>query len=248
MNSNNLTMYMVTHKPVDFIPEGRTPIFVGNGDNIHDYLRDNTGDNISEKNPYYCELTAMYWIWKNDSSSKYISIEHYRRFFMDPNALVPKVCPKEKIEGYLEKGKIVLPSITKWHMSVGDIYRERHVGKDLDNVANIIAKEQPEYVADFNQVMNGRDQHGLNMMVLPKAIFDEYCEWLFNILFKLEKETDLSDRSKYQQRMYGFMSERLEDVWLKHNEYNSEVRELPIYFVLDTKLKSILKSEKKRFN
>ena len=238
MNSNNLTMYMVTHKPVDFIPEGRTPIFVGNGDNIRDYLRDNTGDNISEKNPYYCELTAMYWIWKNDSSSKYISIEHYRRFFMDPNALVPKVCPKEKIEGYLEKGKIVLPSITKWHMSVGDIYREEHVGKDLDNVANIIAKEQPEYVAD---------QHGLNMMVLPKAIFDEYCEWLFNILFKLEKETDLSDRSKYQQRMYGFMSERLEDVWLKHNEYNSEVRELPIYFVLDTKLKSILKSEKKRF-
>ena len=90
-------MYMVTHKPVDFIPEGRTPIFVGNGDNIRDYLRDNTGDNISEKNPYYCELTAMYWIWKNDSSSKYISIEHYRRFFMDPNALVPKVCPKEKI-------------------------------------------------------------------------------------------------------------------------------------------------------
>lgn len=248
MNSNNLTMYMVTHKPVDFIPEGRTPIFVGNGDNIRDYLRDNTGDNISEKNPYYCELTAMYWIWKNDSSSKYISIEHYRRFFMDPNALVPKVCPKEKIEGYLEKGKIVLPSITKWHMSVGDIYREGHVGKDLDNVANIIAKEQPEYVADFNQVMSGRDQHGLNMMVLPKAIFDEYCEWLFNILFKLEKETDLSDRSKYQQRMYGFMSERLEDVWLKHNEYNSEVRELPIYFVLDTKLKSILKSEKKRFD
>ncbi|MBT8903518.1 glycosyltransferase [Lactobacillus delbrueckii subsp. bulgaricus] len=247
MNSNNLTMYMVTHKPVDFIPEGRTPIFVGNGDNIRDYLRDNTGDNISEKNPYYCELTAMYWIWKNDSSSKYISIEHYRRFFMDPNALVPKVCPKEKIEGYLEKGKIVLPSITKWHMSVGDIYRESHVGKDLDNVANIIAKEQPEYVADFNQVMSGRDQHELNMMVLPKAIFDEYCEWLFNILFKLEKETDLSDRSKYQQRMYGFMSERLEDVWLKHNEYNSEVRELPIYFVLDTKLKSILKSEKKRF-
>lgn len=248
MSLNDLTMYMVTHKPVDFVPEGRVPIFVGSGSNLCNYLRDNTGENISEKNPYYCELTAMYWIWKNDNTSKYISIEHYRRFFMDPKAIISKVCPKSKIEHYLEEGKIILPSVTRWHMSVGDIYREGHVGSDLDKVSDIISNDFPEYVADFNKVMGGRNQHSLNMMILPKTVFDAYCEWLFSILFKLETETDLSDRSAYQQRMYGFMSERLEDVWLSHNGYESSAIELPIYFVLDTKFKSILKSEKKRFN
>lgn len=247
MKSNKLTMYMVTHKPVNSIPKGRVPIFVGSGNNLCNYLSDNTGDNISEKNPYYCELTAMYWIWKNDNTSKYVSIEHYRRFFMDPKALIPTICSKSKIESYLEEGKIILPTVTKWHMSVSDIYREGHVGIDLDNVQDIITKDMPEYISEFEQVMSGRNQHSLNMMILPKNVFDAYCEWLFSILFKLEKETDLSDRSAYQQRMYGFMSERLEDVWLSHNGYESSAIELPIYFVLNTKLKSILKSEKYRF-
>ena len=77
-----VTMYMVTHKDVDFVPDGRTPIFVGAGKSLKEYIRDNTLENISDKNKYFCELTAYYWIWKNDSESDYVSIEHYRRFFM----------------------------------------------------------------------------------------------------------------------------------------------------------------------
>ena len=56
---NKLTMYVVTHKEIGDIPSGRTPIFVGNGKNLNNYLRDITGDNISEKNKNFCELTAM---------------------------------------------------------------------------------------------------------------------------------------------------------------------------------------------
>ena len=68
----NITMYMVTHKSVDFVPEDRTPIFVGKGNNSDNYISDNTGENISDKNSNYCELTALYWIWKNDKKSEYI--------------------------------------------------------------------------------------------------------------------------------------------------------------------------------
>lgn len=250
IDKNELTMYMVTHKPVNFVPAGRTPIFVGGGDNKNNYLRDNTGDNIAEKNPHFCELTAMYWIWKNDKSSKYVSIEHYRRFFMDPAEIIPKVCPPEKIISFLEEEKIVLPDIVTNTISIKEYYQTYHSKDDYENTAQIIHNIYPEYSKDFQTVMLGKSSFGLNMMVVPKSVFDKYCEWLFTILFKLEDITDLSNRSKYQQRAYGFMSERLEYVWLLHNGFNlARIKQLPIYSVVEgKKIYSILKSMKHRLN
>ena len=50
-------------------------------DSISCDLRDNTGDNISEENEEYSELTGYYWIWKNDTADV-VGIEHYRRHFL----------------------------------------------------------------------------------------------------------------------------------------------------------------------
>ena len=104
---SDFTLYMVTHKPVSFIPGGRTPIFVGGGDNKQNFLRDNTDDNISRKNKNYCELTALYWIWKNDIKSKYVSIEHYRRFFMSETSFWPQIIDQNELKEYLDNCDVV---------------------------------------------------------------------------------------------------------------------------------------------
>ena len=78
-------MYIITHKKFD-IPQGAdgfSVLQVGAANNGElGYLRDDSGENISKMNPYFCELTGMYWLWKNVKED-YVGICHYRRYFND---------------------------------------------------------------------------------------------------------------------------------------------------------------------
>ena len=234
-------MYMVTHKSVNYIPKGRIPIFVGNGKNENEYISDSLGDNISLKNKNYCELTALYWIWKNDLDSKYISIEHYRRFFM--NNIIPHPINTKKMIHYLKDYDGIVTQEYVFNKSIKEYYQEKHISEDLLVVEDTIRRLYPEFLDDYHKVMNGNTTSMCNMIVLPKDKFNEYCKWLFDILFYVEKEIKIENRDTYQQRVFGFLSERLQNVWTLHS--NLKLKRLPIYYLEKSKLRSIAKSIKK---
>ena len=91
------------------------PIQVGaEGKNLIGYTPDNTGDNISAKNPHFCELTGLYWAWKN-LTCDYIGLCHYRRYFghtVHAKELYKKraaILSREEYEKLLQEYDIILP-------------------------------------------------------------------------------------------------------------------------------------------
>lgn len=65
--------------------------------------------------------------------------------------------------------------------------------------------------------MNRTWAHMFNMFVMRRDYFNQYMEWLFSILFTLEKKMDISGWDSYQSRVYGFVAELLLDVWMEKN-------------------------------
>lgn len=227
----SIKIYIAAHKKFDFPYSSiYTPIQVG-AQNKNDlgYLKDNTKDNISLKNPNYCELTGLYWIWKN-SDYKIVGLVHYRRFFYD-NVFKSKknIMTKEQILKALEKNDIIVAKRGyTWNSTVRKQYEKYHYKTDIDECFKIIKEDYKEYVNSFNRVFDGNSYCPLNMIITRKKIFDEYCTWLFSIMFKLEKRISVSDRDKYNQRVYGFLSERLFNVWLDYNKQYKYI-EKPVF-------------------
>ena len=107
----------------------------------------------------------------------------------------------------------------------------------LEKLRLCIAGLYPDYLYDYDEVMNGYMASYFNMFVMPTRLMDKYCEWLFSILFQLEEQIDLSDYTPLQARIYGFLSERLLNVWVQHNKLK-----IKYMFVDETEKSDDLKS------
>lgn len=236
-------MYIITHKKFSYPypKKGYQPILVGAAFNKHvsGYLLDNTGINISDKNKNFCELTGMYWIWKN-SHENYVGISHYRRYF----SAIPggvrgtelytlfaggaKPIKTAKLDKYLEDYDWIAPEKVPFPgKTVYQQFAEGHHAKDMDATREVIADLHPESLAAFDQVMKEHSYSLYNMCYTTKDKFDDYCQWLFDILFELEKRVDISDYDTYQARLFGFISERLFNVWLLQNKF--KVKYIGVY-------------------
>jgi len=216
----DIKLWVVTHKEKNIAYPDRTYIKVGNGDSVCDMITDATGDNIAEKNKNYCELTAVYWIWKN-TSCDIVGIEHYRRIF-GFNLWDAKnyfILRPRKIEKLLKKYDLICPKKFKFKDTLLNRYRQNFDETDFDIIRNIITEKYPEYTQSFDEVMNSNIGTMCNMMICDKKLFDSYCEWLFGILFESEKFIDPSNRDAYRARVFGFLSERLLNIWLVKNKF-----------------------------
>lgn len=198
------------------------PVLVGAVKNYKsdiDYQRDDEGENISFKNPNFNELTAVYWAWKN-LDADVIGLVHYRRLFSTGRKReLDNVLNKDQIEKLLDKAPIIVPKKRRYCIESNySHYVHAHPKEPLDATRNVIAENYPRYLDAFDRVMKKRSAHMFNMFIMKKKEFNQYSEWLFDVLFEVEKRIDISEYSVQDARVFGFLAERLVDVWLQTND------------------------------
>lgn len=234
----NVKILIATHKKY-WMPQDNMylPIHVGReGKGDLGYIGDNTGDNISLKNPNYCELTGIYWAWKN-LHADYIGLAHYRRHFSD-RPFFSRLCKgklncilrNSEVEGILAQTDVILPKPRNYFIETNwSQYVHAHHEEDLVFTRNIISDKYPAYLPIFDAYMKKTVGHRFNMFIMKKDLFDSYCAWLFDILFQLEQQLDISKYSANDARVFGFVSERLLDIWLEYNKVS--YKEMNVMFM-----------------
>lgn len=235
--TDKIEMLVATHKNY-WMPEATCYLPVQVGADINPrlpFIGDNTGENISKKNPHFNELTAIYWAAKN-SDAEIIGLVHYRRYFVTKGfylGLAQKkahLLQESEILATLAEVDMILPKPRNYYIeSSYSHYTHAHNARDLDETRNIIMEKYPEYLTAFDQAMDSSQAHMFNMFVMKRADFLAYCDWLFDILFTLEGRIDITDYSTYEARVFGFISERLLDVWV--NYQGKSYREFPVAFL-----------------
>ncbi|MCD8300035.1 MAG: DUF4422 domain-containing protein, partial [Clostridiales bacterium] len=178
------------------------------------YQPDNTGDNISGKNPEYCELTCLYWAWKN-LEYDYLGLAHYRRHFTVRSRVYQRrhapmdcVLTGEELSRFIPEYKIIVPEKRRYFIeTLYSHYAHTHYAEHLDYTREIIEKRCPEYIRSFDRVMKMRAGHMFNMCIMEKSLMDEYCEWLFGILDVLEAKFSQCEYSDYHRRYVFLVSE-----------------------------------------
>jgi len=247
--AQKVNVIIATHKKYN-MPKDKmyVPVHVGaegktdeNGNPLDlGYIKDNTGENISKKNASFCELTGLYWAWKN-LDSDYIGLAHYRRHFsLNKISKEPfdNVLKSDELLPLTNKYSVFVPKKRKYYIeTLYSHYEHTHYAEHLDITKQIISEKYPDYLDSCEKVYNRTYGFMFNMMIMRKDLFNSYCQWLFDILFELE--TRIGEKAKelsfFQGRFYGRVSEIIFNVWIDQQLKtgvikDSEIKEVPCIY------------------
>lgn len=176
---------------------------------IDNAVYDNDGENISSKNKQFCELTGLYWIWKN-AKEDVVGLSHYRRHF-----IMPDKWQNRMLQNNVD---VILPVPLYVTLSIKDNYCDRHIPEVWECMMDYLREYFPE---DFSLAESFFSNNGLyspcNMFVMKKEILNQLCSWMFPILFAVNDKIGTID-DKYQNRYPGFLAERLMTYYFERNK------------------------------
>lgn len=240
-----MNIFVVMHKVVNvYKSKGFIPLLVG-AQNYKEQTNnverdDSITDNISYKNKNFCELTGIYWMWKNNNikDEEIIGLCHYRRYFIKNIFSVKRknYLNCDEINKIMKKYDIILPNKRSCKVKIKDSFSTAPSKEDMKETRKCIERLYPEYIDSFDKFLNQKDAYAFNMFIATKKVMNEYFKWLFDILFEIEKVIDISEYDTYKARVYGFIAERLFNVWIEKNSNRLLIKEKYVHNETDTYL------------
>ena len=232
-----LRVVVAAHKPY-WMPSDPCylPVWAGSarseGEVPDGWQRDDAGENISDKSWGYCEMSALYWAWRN-LPTDHLGLVHYRRHFSAPGARGDKrsrIISGDSLREILARTPVILPRERRYWIETGwSHYAHAHHEQDLVATRQVLSEMHPDCVGIFDDVLGRTHVHRFNMFCMRRDLADEYCSWVFPMLAELEERIDLTGYTEADRRVYGYMSERLLDVWVERAGVS--FTELPVVFL-----------------
>lgn len=198
------------------------------------YVGDDTGDSVSSRNAELCELTALWWVWRNVEAD-YKGLVHYRRHLGSPSLVrrlsrdrMGRFATGEELAGILGPGgaDAVLPRRRDYYVETVRSHWEHTLpAEQLEAARAVVGERDASDLEALDAVLSSRGAHMFNMMVMRSDLLDEYCSWLFPALHELGSRLPPSGYDPFNARYLGRVSEVLLDAWLLGRDLR--VRELP---------------------
>ncbi len=185
---------------------------------------DDTGKNISCLNPWFGDLTLLYWAWMN-SSEDYLGVCQYRRPWVEEDLLTGEA------EVLYVPPPAVFSSVEQQYMDCHSIFNAPLFSRELAKQGRIPLTHEM-----VDKTWRQQKFYGCNMARGPKALFDKYCALVFETMMPLwEEHQELCQSfSGYQQRSIAFTAERLITAIILNSEYffgPGKVKEARIDFI-----------------
>lgn len=184
------------------------------------------GDNIDFLNPWYCELTGLYYLWKH-CDDDIVGLEHYRRYFVnDKNQLLSENEIRDILKNYDVIAHTSKQNNSRWTMyeELGICCKSGDLNKIYKHFLCAIKYLHPDLLTKIDEMMKRKWHWQLNMCICKKEILDEYCKFAFEI-----SNTFLSvyDINNYPLRSAGYIYEIL--IWgLFLETHNYKLIETPV--------------------
>lgn len=230
----NIKIFMCCHESFRIVPPLCIPIQGGKAINppINGITGDDSGDNISDKNHEYCELTVQYYAWKNEYADFY-GFCHYRRFLcfdesvplpylafgkMTSERLGKYISSSQEIEQMCKDCDIIIPRSEDMGISVYEHYSTSrfHYKEDLELFVEIISERTPFLVPFVNDYLSQNRQYFCNMFIMRREVFCEYCELLFPLLAEFDRRKT-KHGSFQDDRTDGYLSERFVGIFVAYS-------------------------------
>ena len=216
----NIEMHKMLHhkdkqlRTEDELPDYLIPVQVGAAmtDCVIAELVDNAGENISDKNGDYSELTGLYWIWRNrirQQNEKYYGLAHYRRFL--------ELSEDDQSRLAANDIDVVLPYPMPYEPNMESHHLRYLSTSEWNAVMQALKELQPEYAFASKEIFKQEYMYNYNILLAKGDVLDEYCSWLFPLLFRIEEINDPKGE-KVPNRYIGYIGETLETLYFMHNK------------------------------